>query len=399
MSDLRYLTAGESHGICLTAILSGFPSGVEIEEREINVELARRQVGFGRGDRMKIEKDTVKICSGVRNGVTMGAPITLVIKNRDWENWKSFMSVSAENFDSSKNVTQPRPGHTDLPGALKFNQKDIRNILERASARSTATQVAIGAICKKILSIFNISIFSHTVNIGGIIADTHGLAFKEIRERAEKSDLRCADSNAERSMKALITSAKDKGDTLGGVVEIISSGIPVGLGNSMNPDERLDGLLAGAVMAVQAIKGVEIGFGFRVADSSGSKVHDEIHFSKDAAKKIEGIGPSGGFFSYTNNAGGIEGGISNGRPIVLRAAMKPIPSLREPLASVDIITKKPFKAVKERADVCAVPAVGVIIEGVVAFVLAKEFLKKFGGDSLTEIRRNYNSYLKQMEEF
>ncbi len=399
MSDLRYLTAGESHGIYLTAILSGFPSGVEIKQEDINKELSRRQVGYGRGDRMKIEKDEILICSGVRNGLTTGAPVTLLVKNKDWENWQQQMSVSAENFSPSKNVTRPRPGHADLPGCLKYNQKDVRNILERSSARGTTTQVALGAVCKKFLSNFNIKIFSHVINIGGIKADTKKLNFSEIIERAEKSDLRCADHLIEGAIKKLITEAKENGDTLGGVIEIIASGLPAGIGSSFNLDERLDGIIAGAVMGVQAIKGVEIGMGFDVADNPGSKVHDEIYYSKDKATNSEGYGPCGGFFSMTNNAGGLEGGITNGRPIIIKAAMKPIPSLAKPLKSIDIITKEEFEAVRERADVCAVPAAGVVIEAVLSIVLTKEFLKKFGGDSLSEIKNNYNSYINQMENF
>lgn len=399
MTELRYLTSGESHGRCLTAILTGFPCGVEISQEEINNELTKRQSGYGRGDRMKIEKDEATICSGIRNGLTTGAPITITINNKDWENWLAQMSISPENFDASRNVTRPRPGHADLPGGLKFDQKDIRNILERASARGTASQVAIGSLCKQMLSKFNIRIFSHTINIGGVRAETKKLSFDEIAKLSEKSELRCADSKAEMEMKWAITEAKECGDTLGGVIEAIILGVPAGIGSCMNPDEKLDGLLAGAVMSIQAIKGVEIGMGFEVANNPGSQVHDEIYYSKEKCGKHLGYGKSGYFFSTTNNAGGIEGGISNGRPIIIRAAMKPIPSLAKPLQSVDIISKEPFEAIKERADICAVPAAGVVIESVSAYILLKEFLKKFGGDSFKEIMNNYSSFVKQMEEF
>lgn len=396
MSELRYLTGGESHGPFLASILSGMPCGVPISPEKINIELNRRQSGFGRGDRMKIEADSAQIISGIRNGMTTGAPISMLIKNKDHENWQAMMSVVAEGFDPSRNVTRPRPGHADLAGSLKYNQTDARNILERASARGTASQVAIGAICKMLLSNFNITVFSHVVKIGGIAANNDGRTLEEIKQLSGASDLRCADKDAEIKMKDIITEVKTKGDTIGGIVEVIAEGVPLGLGSSMNPDEKLDGMLAGALMSVQAIKGVEIGLGFKVADLPGSKVHDRIYYQKPAKGSRH---LSGGFYSDTNNAGGTEGGISNGRNIVLRAAMKPIPSLSSPLKSVDMITKEPFDAVMERSDVCAVSAAGIVLEAVAAFILSREFLKKFGGDSLKEIKRNFESYLLQLEEF
>lgn len=392
---LRYLSSGESHGQQLTAIVSDYPSGVEINEQMINKDLQRRQVGYGRGDRMKIESDVVEFLSGVRWGRTTGAPITLVIKNRDWENWQIIMSPLASEIDDSKVITRPRPGHSDLPGMIKFDQKDARNVLERASARETAIRTAVGALCKILLSEFDIHIFSHIISIGNIDANLEELSYKEIEKLAEDSELRCADEDAENKMEKIIDMAKANGDSLGGVIEVIVFGTPPGLGSCMNWDEKLDGKLAQSVMSIQAIKGVEIGVGFGSARMPGSQFHDSIYYSK--TKKLPYLqGHCKGFKFYhkQNNAGGIEGGMSNGEAIIIRAAMKPIPTLMTPLDSVDVLTKKPFKAVKERSDVCAVPSAGVVAESAVAFTLAQALLEKFGNDSLKDINTNYKSYTR-----
>lgn len=401
---LDYMTAGESHGPQLTAILRGIPAGLFITADHINRDLARRQLGYGRGARMKIEKDTVKICGGVRKGYTLGSPIALVIENRDYQVWISQMDAAPGELDEQRIVTRPRPGHADLAGALKFGHRDARNVLERASARETAARVAVGAVCKRLLEEFGINIISHVVNLGGIQVDTSNLDFETIRLRAEESDLRVAQPGVEQEMRELIRRAKENGDTVGGVYEIIATGVPLGLGNTMNWDEKLDARLAYALMSCQAIKGVSIGMGFGVADRLGSEVHDPIAFAADTAEREQlrrqgGRGPAGGFYHLSNNAGGIEGGISNGEPIVVRAAMKPIATLMRPLASVDLRTKEPFEAVRERSDVCAVPAAAVVGEAIVAFVLAQAFLEKFGGDSVAETRRNYQAYIEYLDNY
>jgi len=396
---LDFKTAGESHGPQLTAILSGFPAGVLIDEETVNLDLARRQKGYGRGGRMKIEKDKVRLLSGVRFSRTLGSPITLVIKNRDYENWLDVMSPLGKEPEQSKKVTRPRPGHADLAGALKFAHKDARNILERSSARETAARVAVGAVCKCLLTEFSIELFSHVVCLGGVEADVSGLAFSEIKQKAEASDVRCADAKAAQKMKEKIDDAKKKGDTLGGIAEIVATGVPVGLGNVMNWEEKLDGLLAQAVMSIPSVKGVEAGMGFQTGRVFGSEVHDAISYSDDVKKLEKGRGPSGGFYHETNNAGGIEGGMTNGEAVIVRAAFKPIPTMMKPKLSVDLETKEPFEASKERSDVCAVPAAGVVAEAMTAFVLTNAFIAKFGGDSLEEIRRNYNSYVQYLEDY
>ncbi len=396
---MRYLTAGESHGQQLTAIVSGFPAGVPILAEDINRDLVRRQIGYGRGGRMKIEKDKVEILSGIRFGKSIGSPIALVIKNRDFENWREVMNPAPEPRDESRNVTHPRPGHADLAGCLKYAHTDARNILERASARETAARVAVGALCKRLFAEFGIEIFSHVVSICNVMANVADISYREIKERAEASDVRCADSVAADKMRTRIDEAKARGDTVGGIFEVVATGIPAGLGDVMNWDEKLDGLLTQALMSIQAVMGVEIGMGFGAARVFGSSVHDAIYFSKDPGDFPDGHGPSGGFFHKTNSAGGIEGGITNGEPIVLRAAHKPIPTMMKPKSSVDLITKEPFEASKERSDVCAVPAAGVVGEAAAVFVLARAFLSKFGGDSLAEIRRNYNAYLHYLAKY
>jgi chorismate synthase len=392
---LRYLTAGESHGPQLTALLEGVPSNLELAQELINADLARRQGGYGRGGRMLIEKDTVEILSGVRWGKTIGSPITLVIKNRDWINWQEKMSTSEVHRDEKIRVTRSRPGHADLPGALKYNQHDVRNILERSSARETAARVAVGSVAKAFLKPFGITVWGFVAELGGIKSERPNLPIRILQELTSKSDLFTFDSAAESEMKTLIDSVKEEGDSLGGIVEVVVSGVPVGLGSHVQWDRKLDARLAMSVMGIQAIKGVEIGAGFNTARSPGSKVHDAIYFDSSRIS----TGETTGFYRKTNNAGGIEGGISNGEEIIVRAAMKPIPTLYKPLKSVDIVTKEPFEAAVERSDVCAVPAASVVAEAVVAIEIANAFLEKFGGDSMEEIRRNYDGYIDYLKTF
>ncbi|UOF92916.1 chorismate synthase [Fodinisporobacter ferrooxydans] len=382
---MRYLTAGESHGPELTAIVDGVPSQFPIDQDGLNHQLYRRQQGYGRGYRMKIESDQATITSGVRFGKTLGTPITLHITNRDWKNWQEKMAVFGEPPENLAEVTKPRPGHADLAGALKYDHKDIRNVLERSSARNTATLVACGAVARQILEQFGIRVFGHVVRIGSVVADIPDMPFVTFMERAEASEVRCVDPTAEQAMIAQIEQAKNDGDTLGGTFEIIATGLPIGLGSYAQPDQRLDGRLAGALMGFQAIKGVEIGMGFEVAERPGSQVHDEIFYQE------------GMYQRRTNGAGGIEGGISNGQPIVIRAAMKPIPTLYKPLQSVDMNTKEPYLASIERSDTCAVPAAAVVGEAVVCWTLAQAFLEKFAGDSFGEVKRNYDSYMAYLQ--
>ncbi|MBI5233935.1 MAG: chorismate synthase [Deltaproteobacteria bacterium] len=390
---LRYLTAGESHGQKLVAIIEGLPSGLGLTASFINTELERRQKGFGRGGRQLIEKDVVSVVSGIRAGMTTGAPLALEISNLDWENWKDVMSCFDPCAAGLRTVTRPRPGHADLSGALKYNEQDMRNILERSSARETAARVAVGAVAKAFLLEFGISVFSWVTNIGAVRADmTDDKNPEGLFKRAEGSLLRCPDPCAEAKMIRLIEKAKKEGDSLGGIFEVVALDVPPGLGSHVQWDRKLDGRLAMALMSVQAIKGVEMGMGFAVAKTPGSKVHDEIFYT---AKKTRGSH----FFRKTNNAGGIEGGMTNGEPVVIRAAMKPIPTLYKPLRSVDIASKKPFKATVERSDICAVPSASVVGEAVVGIELVSAFLEKFGGDSMTEISRNYAGYLVQIGSF
>lgn len=392
VSVLRYLTAGESHGPQLSAIIEGLPSGCAVSASGINRELARRQQGYGRGGRMKIETDTVEILSGVRWGETLGSPVTLVVKNRDWENWSEKMSPLAEHRDDSIAVTRPRPGHADLTGAVKYGHTDVRNILERSSARETAVRVAVGAVAKQLLAEFNIRVGGYVTAIGGISVPPPCLPVEELWQIAAESELFCCDRMFEEPLKKAIDSTKDAGDTLGGVVEVQVLGCPPGLGSHVHWDRKLDARLAMALMSIQAIKGVEVGLGFGVSSRPGSQVHDEIFY--DPARLENGALSL--IQRTTNNAGGIEGGMSNGEVIVLRAAMKPIPTLYKPLRSVDMRTHEPFEAAVERSDTCAVPAALVVAEAVVALEIATAFLDKFGGDSLAEIRRNYNGYCDQV---
>ena len=400
---LRYLTGGESHGSLLLGILDGVPSGLSLSREHIDRELVRRQRGYGRGGRMRIERDSVEIVSGVRFGLTTGAPVGLVIRNIDWENWKDVMAVERSRGGTGiKAVTRPRPGHADLAGALKYNHGDIRNVLERSSARETAMRVAVGAVAKRLLEEFGIRVMSWVVEIGGTVWKREGNEDPWILfERSEESEVRCPDPDASERMKKRIDRARRKGDSVGGIFEVVVEGVPPGLGSHTQWDRRLDGRLAMALMSVQAIKGVEVGLGFKMGSLPGSRVHDEIFYAGGRKRGKRGsfwpLYPR--FYRKTNNAGGIEGGISNGEPIVLRAVMKPIPTLYSPLRSVDIKTKKTFKASVERSDVCAVPAASVVAEGVVAFEIARAFVEKFGGDSMNEITRNYRGYLRQLREY
>ncbi len=381
---LRYLTAGESHGRSLMAILEGMPSGLRVDKATIDRELKRRQAGYGRGKRMDIEKDRVQILSGLRGGRTLGSPISLLIPNKDWENWKLIMDTIRPSIRGK--VTRPRPGHADLVGVLKYDQDDIRNVLERASARETAARVAIGAIVRALLSEFGISIISQVIQIGGVKAKVENLKIGEIKRRAANSKVSCSDREAERLMIEEIDRARKKGDTLGGVFEVIATGLPIGLGSYVHPDRRLDGRLAQGLVSIPAAKGVEIGLGFRASDLPGSEVQDEIFYEKRK-----------GFFRKTNNAGGLEGGMTNGEPLRIKVVMKPLSTLQRPLSSVDLMTKKKVKATVERSDVCVVPAAAVIGESVAAFELANALIEKFGGDSLSEMKRNYEGYMKYLK--
>jgi len=386
---LRYLTAGESHGPQLTAIIEGVPSGLEITADALNVDLGRRQQGYGRGGRMKIETDKVEILSGVRWGKTLGSPITLAVINRDWENWSEKMSPQQKYSDAAIAVTTPRPGHADLTGAIKYNQRDVRNILERSSARETAVRVAVGGVVKELLKCFAISVDATVAELGGIKSAKGNLSQEELLEKAAGSELFTYDSQAETAMKLHIDAMKAAGDSVGGVVEIVVSGVPPGLGSYVQWDRKLDARLAMALMSIQAIKGVEVGIGFAAAALPGSRVHDEILYDGNSAT----------FRRATNRAGGIEGGMSNGEDIVLRAAMKPIPTLYTPLKTVDINSKATLEATVERSDVCAVPAASVVAEAVVAIEIAAAFLEKFGSDSILETRRNFENYLQYVREF
>lgn len=392
---LRYLTAGESHGPSLTTIVEGMPANLPLSPKDIDVELSRRQMGYGRGGRMKIEQDRVSITAGVRHGVTLGSPITLTITNRDFTNWQETMGIEVEVKvqDTRPPVTRPRPGHADLAGAIKYGHRDIRNVLERSSARETTARVAVGAVCKRLLREFGISVLSHVVEIGGVRASRSDATPEQIQALAEASPVRCVDREAAEAMVARIDEARRRKTTLGGIFEIIVEGVPVGLGSYVQWDRKLDGRLARALMSIQAIKGVEVGLGFTVAGRFGFEAHDEIFYDPERQ------GPHGlKFYRKTNYAGGLEGGVTNGEPILLRAAMKPLSTQYAPLRSVDLETKEPFEATVERSDVCAVPAAGVIGEGVVAFEVANALREKFGGDSLEEMKRNFDTYARYVRE-
>mgnify|MGYP001204055955 CR=1 FL=1 len=386
---LRFLTAGETHGPQLTAIIEGMPSNLEFDFDLVNEQLARRQKGYGRGHRMQIEKDTVKVVGGVRHGRTTGAPIALVIENRDWTHWTKVMSVEpVEGDEAKRRIHRPRPGHADLAGGLKYNQRDLRNILERSSARETAARVACGAVARMLLGVFGIKVAGQVLRIGEVEARRIELPIDELIRVTEASPVRVADKEAETKMMALIDKAKKEGDSLGGVVECIVEGVPAGLGSHVQWDRKLDGRIARAVVSINAFKGVEFGIGFEAGEKPGSQVHDEILYSAER-----------GFYRATNRLGGFEGGMTNGMPIVVRGVMKPIPTLYKPLSSVDIDTKEPFAAQLERSDVCAVPAACVVMENAVAWEVAAAFLEKFGGDSMEEVRANYENYLEQMRKY
>ena len=381
----RFLTAGESHGPHLTAVIEGLPAGLTISVDKINADLKRRQLGYGRGGRMKIESDAIEITSGVRFGKTLGSPLTLVIKNKDWENWKIKMSPEPlENYDAIKVVTKPRPGHADLDGVMKYGFKDIRNVLERASARETAARVAVAGVAKLLLAEFGVDLVGYIVSIGDVASPVipENVSIQQIREKTEISDFRCYFPEVEEKMKQAVDSAKKAGDTLGGIFEIIADGLPMGLGSYVQWDRKLDGRLSQAIMSMPAIKGVEIGLGFEGARRKGSEVHDPIYFEK------------GQFKRRRNNAGGLEGGVTNGQRLIVRGAMKPISTLMNPLESVDLVTKDSAVAAVERSDVCAAPAAAVVGEAVIAIELARAFQEKFGGDSIEEMKRNYKGYLE-----
>lgn len=369
----RFLTAGESHGPRLTAVIEGLPAGLTIDVTAISRDLARRQLGYGRGGRMRIEKDEVEIFSGLRFGRTLGSPLTLSIANRDWANWRERMAPAGEKCGQA--VTAPRPGHADLPGVQKYGTDDIRNILERASARETATRVAVGAVAKQLLTAAGISVAAHVVAIGGVGSpERRRYTCADIVSFTEASELMCIDRENEEKMKAAIDNARKQGDTLGGLFEVVADGLIPGLGSHVQWDRRLDAALAAALMSIPAIKGVEVGEGFNYALLPGSSAHDEIFYS-----------PEQGYYRQTNRAGGLEGGIANGENIVVRAAMKPIPTLMKPLASVDIASKAATRANTERSDVCAVPAAAVVGEAMVAIALAGALIDKFGGDCLDDM--------------
>lgn len=376
---MRILTAGESHGLYEIAILEGFPCGVTIDKKKIDLELKRRMSGFGRGKRMAIETDSVEIVSGVRNKKTLGSPITVLIKNKDaW--------IFADSNDQQELLTVPRPAHADLSGALKYGQTDVRNILERASARETVSRVALGAICKQFLSAFSVKMVSFTKSVGDVICKDKPFSVDDILKKVKDSELACLNKHCEKEMIAMIEKAQKEKDSLGGVVEVWAEGVCPGIGNVMQYDRRLDAQLSAGLMSIPAVKGVEIGLGFDYSAQFGSKAHDEIFYSK-----------SRGFYRKTNNSGGIEGGMSTGEPIVLRLAMKPIATLMQPLSSVDLKTKKAKKAIVERSDTCAIVALGVIAESMAAIVFTQAYLDKFGSDTLSEIKKNFQNYLERID--
>ncbi len=389
---LRFETAGESHGECLIATLTGLPSGIPISTDAIDRELWRRQQGFGRGGRMKIETDKVHFVAGIRHGITIGSPIALILENKDWKNWTEALPVEDIDGgeDKRKRVTRPRPGHADLAGAIKYNFQDARYVLERASARETTARVAIGAIAKQFLSVFGIEILGHVIQVGTEKLG-RSASWDELRALAAREDvlLACVDAETEKRMKEVVDVAYRTGDTVGGVFEVIARGLPTGLGSHITWDTRLDGKLAQAIVSIQAVKGVEIGFAEEGATAFGSKVQDTIHYNKQQQEFTRGA----------NRAGGLEGGMTNGQDVLVRGMLKPISTLRRPLESVDLDTREPAAAAYERSDICVVPAAAVIGEAMVAIVLAQAFLEKFGGDSLVETERNYRGYLEQVRNF
>jgi chorismate synthase len=399
---LRFETAGESHGECLVATLNGLPAGIPISLEAVNRELWRRQQGYGRGGRMKIETDRAEIVAGVRHSRTIGSPVAILIRNQDWQNWTEALPVEAlpgetipgeileGGEDKRKPVTRPRPGHADLAGAIKYDFHDARYILERASARETAARVAVGAIAKALLGEFGIQVLSHAIAVGPVRLE-RAAAWDELVELSRRDEilLGCVDAATELRMKEVVDLAYRTGDTVGGVFEVVARGLPVGLGSHVTWDSRLDGRLAQAIVSMQAVKGVEIGFAAEGAAAMGSKVQDTIHYDREGRRFTRGA----------NRAGGVEGGMTNGQDLLVRGMLKPISTLRRPLESVDLVTREPAPAAYERSDVCVVPAAGVIGEAMVAIVLAQAFLEKFGGDSLRETRRNYDGYAEQVRNY
>lgn len=391
---LRFTTAGESHGQALIAVLEGMPAGVPLLAADVDAELARRQQGYGRGRRMQIERDSAELLSGVRAGETLGSPIAMLIRNRDWSNWQEIMDPAPRAGDAGgaprkRAVTRVRPGHADLTGLLKYDRSDARDILERASARETTARVAAGAVARTLLRELGVAIGSHLIHLGGVDARRPDPMPASINAAADESSLRTLDAEAEREMVTRIDAAKRAGDTLGGVCEVVVDGLPLGLGSHVSWDRKLDGRIAGAMMSIPAVKGVEIGIGFGAARIPGSQVHDEIEPAPGRAR-------AGGVRRPTNRAGGLEGGMTTGEPLIVRVAMKPISTLMRPLGTVDVADGSPAKATAERSDVTAVPAMGVIAEAMAALVLADAMLEKFGGDSLSEIQRNLDGYLSHL---
>ena len=399
----EYITAGESHGPEITAIIKDLPAGLKININNINKQLKRRQQGHGRGGRMDIEKDKINITSGLREGITLGSPLAMNIKNKDWTNWEEIMTVSNKGNQEkikARRVAEPRPGHADLPGGIKFNHSDLRNVLERASARETAIRTAVGSIAREFLGEFEVKIFSHVTGIGTVKsptwqkvkAENNINSITEIREyfaQVDESPVRAGSDQATAEMINLIDRWKEAGDSVGGICEIIVTGLPPGLGSHTHNDLKLEGQLAAELVAIQAIKGIEFGGGFKLAERPGSQVHDEIFYDDKNNK----------FYRKTNNSGGLEGGISTGEELIIRLPMKPIPTLSKPLRTVNLDNKTQVEAAKERSDNCAVPSASIVAEAVTAIVLARAFSKKFGGDSIKEIKNNYNSYLKQIENY
>jgi len=389
---MRYLTAGESHGPQLTVIIEGVPAGMPLLAEHINESLKRRQKGYGRGRRMEIESDRVEIVSGVRHGVTIGSPITFVIENKDWKHWKNIMGIEPhlyEDVEVKRKVTRPRPGHADLNGGMKYNHRDMRNVLERSSARETAARVAAGAVAKQLLSYLQVEITSHVIEIGGVKAEVdYKMGMDDMRRISEESPVRCLDKLAETKMMEVIDQAKKEGDSIGGIVEVIAEGMPPGVGSYVHYDRKLDAKIAGAVVSINAFKGVEFGIGFQAAKLPGSMVHDEIGWDQ-----------TNGYYRLTNRLGGFEGGMTTGMPIVVRGVMKPIPTLYKPLKSVDIESKQPFDASIERSDSCAVPSAAVVCEHVVAWELAVALTEQFYSDQFHELKRQVEKYRTYVREF
>ncbi|MBH9967760.1 chorismate synthase [[Bacillus] enclensis] len=390
---MRYLTSGESHGPQLTTIIEGLPAGMPLEAEDINEDLARRQKGYGRGRRMQIEKDRASIVGGVRHGYTLGSPLGLVVENKDWTHWTKVMGIEplspGEEDEVKRKISRPRPGHADLVGGMKYGHRDLRNVLERSSARETTVRVAAGSVAKKLLNLLGIEVVGHVLEIGGIKAENVKYdSINDLKERSEESPVRCLDNEAADKMMNLIDEAKQNGDSIGGVVEVIVEGMPQGVGSYVHYDRKLDAKLARAIMSINAFKGVEFGLGFEMARKPGSEVHDEILWSEEK-----------GYYRRTNRLGGFEGGMTTGMPIHIKGVMKPIPTLYKPLQSVDIDTKEPFKASIERSDSCAVPAASVVAEAVVAWELAEAIADQFNSDQFEKLQRDVENLRNESKEF